>query len=129
MNFSISLRRAVSSALAFAFAAALSTGMALAATKPLPTGKVNLNAASLEQLSTLPGVGPKLAARIVEYRAKSGQFKSVQELMKVKGIGERSFEKMLPFLTTDAASAGKPASAAAAPTTPGAPTSGKPATN
>jgi competence protein ComEA len=44
------------------------------------------NTASAEQLTTLPGVGPKLAARIVEYRQKSGAFKSVHELMNVKDI-------------------------------------------
>jgi competence protein ComEA len=44
------------------------------------------NTASAEQLTTLPGVGPKLAARILDYRQKSGAFKSVHELMNVKDI-------------------------------------------
>ncbi len=48
--------------------------------------KVNINTASAEQLTTLPGVGPELAARILEYRQKSGAFKSVAELMNVKDI-------------------------------------------
>jgi len=58
----------------------------VAAAKPAPAGKVNINTASAEQLTTLPGIGPKLAARILDYRQKSGAFKSVQELMNVKDI-------------------------------------------
>ena len=58
----------------------------MAAAKPAPAGKVNINTASAEQLTTLPGIGPKLAARILDYRQKSGAFKSVQELMNVKDI-------------------------------------------
>jgi len=53
----------------------------------------------VEQLTTLPGVGPKLAARILEYRQKAGSFRSSQELMNVKGIGARSFQKIEPFLS------------------------------
>jgi len=80
------LKRIVATALAVAFALTLGTGLAVAAAKPAPAGKVNINTASAEQLTTLPGVGPKLAARIVEYRQKSGAFKSVAELMNVKDI-------------------------------------------
>jgi len=80
------LKRIVATALAVAFALTFATEMAVAAAKPAPAGKVNINTASAEQLTTLPGVGPKLAARIVEYRQKSGAFKSVQELMNVKDL-------------------------------------------
>jgi len=80
------LKRIVAAALAVAFVVSLTTGLAVAAAKPAPTGKVNINTASAEQLTTLPGVGPKLAARILEYRQKSGSFKSVHELMNVKDI-------------------------------------------
>jgi competence protein ComEA len=82
------LKRSVATALAVAFAVSLTTGLAVAAARPAPTGKVNIdiNTASAEQLTTLPGVGPKLAARILEYRQKSGSFKSVHELMNAKGI-------------------------------------------
>jgi competence protein ComEA len=80
------MKRIVATALAVAFALTFATGMAVAAAKPAPAGKVNINTASAEQLTTLPGVGPKLAARIVEYRQKSGAFKSVQELMNVKDL-------------------------------------------
>ena len=93
------LRRIVAAALALAVASLLSTGVAFAAAKPAPAGKVNINAATVEQLTTLPGVGPKLAARIVEHRQKAGAFKSAQELMNVKGIGEKNFEKIQGYLT------------------------------
>jgi competence protein ComEA len=93
------LRRIVAAALALAVASMLSTGVAFAAAKPAPAGKVNINSATVEQLTTLPGVGPKLAARIVEHRQKAGGFKSAQELMNVKGIGEKNFEKIQGYLT------------------------------
>lgn len=59
---------------------------------------VNLNTATLEQLETLPGIGRKTAERIVEYRTKSGSFKRIEELMNVKGIGEKSFLKLKPLI-------------------------------
>ncbi|MFI5006457.1 MAG: ComEA family DNA-binding protein [Solirubrobacterales bacterium] len=93
------LRRIVAAALAIAVTSLLSTGVAFAAAKPAPAGKVNLNTATAEQFTVLPGVGPKLAARIVEHRQKAGSFKTVQELMTVKGIGEKNFEKIQGYLT------------------------------
>ena len=60
---------------------------------------LNLNAATLDQLETLPGIGRKVAERIVEYRTKSGGFKKIEELMNVKGIGEKSFLKMKPLIS------------------------------
>ena len=91
------LNRLVSAALALAMAFVLSTGLAIAA--DAPAGKVNLNTATAAQLTALPGIGEKLAARIVEYRQKSGGFKSVQELMNVKGIGEKNLAKLEPHLS------------------------------
>ena len=95
----MTLRRFVATGLALAMAALLVSGPAMAAGKPAPTAKVNLNTASVEQLTTLPGVGPKLAARIVEYRQKSGTFRSTQELMNVQGIGEKNFAKIEAWLS------------------------------
>ena len=100
--------RLVSAALATLFAVALSVGSAFAAAKPAPAGKINLNTATADQLTAVPGIGEKLAARIVEHRQKNGAFKSVQELMNVKGVGEKSLGKLEPFLSTGAAEA-KPA--------------------
>ena len=60
---------------------------------------VNLNTATQAQLESLPGLGAKAAERILEYRQKTGQFKKVEDLMNVKGIGEKSFLKLKPLLT------------------------------
>ncbi|WTL50897.1 ComEA family DNA-binding protein [Streptomyces sp. NBC_01497] len=56
-----------------------------------PAGPLNLNVATLEQLDTLPGVGPVLAQHILDYRTQNGGFRSVDELREVNGIGERRF--------------------------------------
>jgi competence protein ComEA len=63
---------------------------------------VNLNSASVAQLQTLPGIGASAAQRIVEYRQKNGAFKKIEELMNVKGIGEKSFLKLKPLITVGA---------------------------
>jgi competence protein ComEA len=63
---------------------------------------VNLNAASVTQLQTLPGVGASTAQRIIDYRQKNGAFKKIEELMNVKGVGEKSFLKLKPLITLSA---------------------------
>ncbi len=63
---------------------------------------VNLNTASAADLESLPGIGKSTAQRIVEYRQKSGGFKKIEELMNVKGIGEKSFLKIKSRLTVAA---------------------------
>lgn len=99
-------RRFVAAVLATALAVLVTPGLADAAAKPAPTAKVNVNTATVEQLTALPGVGPTLAARIVDYRQKSGAFRSTQELMNVKGIGEKNFAKIEAWLSVgDAAKA------------------------
>jgi competence protein ComEA len=63
---------------------------------------LNLNTATVTQLEALPGVGLKVAERIVEYRQKNGGFKKVEDLMNVRGVGEKSFVKLKPMLTVSA---------------------------
>ena len=60
---------------------------------------INLNTATQADLESLPGIGKSTAQRILEYRQKSGGFKKVEELMNVKGIGEKSFLKIRNRLT------------------------------
>jgi competence protein ComEA len=60
---------------------------------------VNLNTATASELATLPGIGPRTAQLIVEHREKSGGFKKIEELMHVKGIGEKSFLRLKDLVT------------------------------
>jgi competence protein ComEA len=95
----MTLRRIAATALAIAMASFLAVGPASAADQPAPGAKVDINAATVEQLTALPGVGPTLAARIVAYREKAGRFGRTEELLNVKGIGEKNFHKIEAWLT------------------------------
>ncbi len=64
-----------------------------------PAEAVNLNQATPAQLEALPGIGPRAAQRIIDYRTKNGGFKKVEDLMKIQGIGERSFLRLRPLVT------------------------------
>ncbi len=61
-------------------------------------GSVNVNRASKTQLESIPGIGPAMAERIIEARARK-QFTCVEDLLDVRGIGEKKLEKMRPFVT------------------------------
>ncbi len=63
------------------------------------TAPVNINTATAADLQKLPGIGAATAARIVEYRQKNGPFKKVEDLMNVRGIGEKSFLKLKPLVS------------------------------
>jgi competence protein ComEA len=71
------------------------------APKPAPAEPLvlNLNSATATELEKLPGVGPATAARIVEYRQKNGAFKKIEDLMNVRGIGEKTFLSLKPLIT------------------------------
>ena len=73
------------------------------AAKASASAQVNLNTANVTQLETLPGIGKSTAERILEYREKSGGFKKIEDLMNVRGIGEKSFLKLKPLVTVTAA--------------------------
>ncbi len=66
--------------------------------KALPPPVLNVNQANEDQLDLLPGIGPVLARRIVEYRAAHGAYQSIEQILEVKGIGPKNFEKMKPYL-------------------------------
>ncbi|MCL4837106.1 MAG: ComEA family DNA-binding protein [Thermoanaerobaculia bacterium] len=66
-------------------------------------GKVNINTASVEQLQLLPRVGPAVAQRIVDHREKNGPFKAADDLLLVRGIGDKSLELLAPYVTTSGA--------------------------
>jgi competence protein ComEA len=65
-----------------------------AAAKPAPGKVVNINTASAAELDGLPGIGAKTAALIVDYRQKNGPFKKIEELMNIRGVGEKNFLKL-----------------------------------
>lgn len=96
-------------ALALALAAPASAAPAAQSAAPAAAGQtgqgpsaehpVDINTASEEALIELPGVGPAMARRIVDFRKEHGPFRRVEDLMKVKGIGEKSFAKLRPLIT------------------------------
>ncbi len=64
-----------------------------------PGGKVNLNTATLAELDTLPGIGPAIAQRIIEYRQQNGAFAKIDDIKKVRGIGDAMFEQIKELIT------------------------------
>jgi len=63
--------------------------------------KVNINTASVSELQALPRIGVKVAERIVAFRKEHGKFKKIEEIMKVKGIGEKIFKQIKDKITVD----------------------------
>lgn len=62
-------------------------------------GLVNINTANQSELDTLPGIGPALAQRIIQYREANGNFQSIEDLKNVSGIGDKNFENMKDKIT------------------------------
>jgi len=63
--------------------------------------KININTATKEELMKLPGIGEQTAERIIQHRKIYGEFKRVEDIMNVKGIGQKKFEKIKNYLTTN----------------------------
>ncbi len=61
--------------------------------------KININTASVEELTKLKGIGVKKAKAIVEFRKKNGNFKKPEDIMLVKGIGKKTYERLKPYIT------------------------------
>jgi competence protein ComEA len=77
------------------------TAVAPAKKAPGLEGQININTAKAEQLALLPGVGKKTADAIIEYRSKNGNFKAVEDIAKVKGIGPKKLEKIKGYLVLE----------------------------
>lgn len=65
------------------------------------SNKIDINRASVEQLQTLPSIGPAIAKRIIDYRLANGRFETIEQLKEVKGIGEKTFEKIKDRIAVD----------------------------
>lgn len=72
------------------------------AQKPLPSKPIDLNIATAEQLQQLPGVGPTTAQRIIEMRRKSGPFRRAEDLLAIRGISQKRFEQLRPYIVVSA---------------------------
>jgi competence ComEA-like helix-hairpin-helix protein len=88
----------------------LSFGTGAFAKKKPPAQPVNINAATSEELQLVPGIGPSTAEKILQMRKSYGPFKSVDDLLAIRGLGPKRLEKMRKYLV-----AGKPSSKSAAP--------------
>src|SRR5271165_533655 len=84
-------------AFVFPLAICLSVSRSFAKKKP-PAAPVNLNTATAEQLQQVPGIGPSTADKILQMRKSYGAFKSVDDLLAVRGIGPKRLEKMRKYL-------------------------------
>jgi competence ComEA-like helix-hairpin-helix protein len=87
----------------------LGFGAAASAKKKPPERPVNLNTASSEELQLGPGIGPATADKILKMRRSYGPFKSVDDLLAIRGLGPKRLEKMRKFLTVGKPAATKPA--------------------
>ena len=64
-------------------------------------GKININTASEQQLTLLPGIGEAITKRIVDYRTEHGDFAAIEDIMNVSGIGEKKFEQLKEYIVVE----------------------------
>ena len=88
--------------------------LALALCPAIAFAAININTATMDELVSLPGIGPAKAQAILDYRKAHGSFKTVEELKDVKGIGAKRFEKLKPDLAVSGPSTTKPTAKPAA---------------
>ena len=81
------------------FLLACFSALSAQSTSKVSGNKININTASVGELQELPRIGPKVAQRIVDFRKAHGKFKRIEEIMKVKGIGEGTFERIKELIT------------------------------
>jgi comEA protein len=79
--------------------AAISFSLPALAAGSTPQGKVNVNTATMQELQLLPGIGESRAEAMIEARKQRGGFESIEDLLEVSGIGERSLERLRPHVT------------------------------
>ena len=75
------------------------TDTAKAAVESAKTERININKADLAALSQIKGIGPETAQNIISYRKEVGAFETLEDLMKVKGIGQNTLEQIKPFVS------------------------------
>src|SRR5713226_2797713 len=90
----------------------------LPAKKKPPARPVNLNTATSEELQQVPGIGPATAGKILQMRKSYGAFKSVDDLLAIRGLGPKRLEKMRRYLTVGKPAAAKPITPSAKSTPP-----------
>ena len=68
-------------------------------TETSDAAKINLNSATAEQLATIPGIGPATAKLIIDHRTNTGKFSRIEEILNIKGIGEKKFQSIKDLIT------------------------------
>ena len=95
----IHLKKGISILLVVCFVMVFSYGVWAQQKAPAKSSLININTAGVDQLVKLPRVGPTIAQRIIDFREKNGKFKRLEDIMKVKGIGEKTFAGMKKMIT------------------------------
>ena len=95
------MRKFLNSVITVAILLAIAIPATYADTASAAAGVVNINSADASQLAMLPRVGQKAAQRVVDYRTEHGPFQTTSDLMQVKGFGQKSFDRLSQYLTTE----------------------------